>query len=452
MGNDTDERVDVYALGVLFYFMLTGEKPFVGDDDVAVLYQHVHNEPDRLDERLPAGHDIPQSILDLIHRALSKDPEDRPHNAGQFLFEFGACIDGTDISSPHVSGEFNTASRVARLSNLSPDDPSDQLSRQRRETPIHHLPADATPSHHSGLVALGADPSSGQVTWVSGEHLLKVEKQNRLRNIMLGVLGVLLIGGVAFYFYTQQAGVPSQDKVRADIAQAVTLIEDGKLGQAEGALEMVERDLQHYPDLKGDFVAAEDRLEIAQLMAEAGLFAEEGDLQEAIDAYKQVLSRNPNHERARSRKHAVRERLAASKPEASEEAQAESAEPADDSADQPEADLEVAKDEAPSPTPTPERSGAKAPQRTESAGAAKPTRSSGAKPKPAATKENAEKPAKASQTVEKQKVAKEKQQDKDSSDDSVLLPSDKAADSDDPTGGDLLPADDGSGGGDLLLD
>jgi serine/threonine protein kinase len=209
LGQKTDERVDVYALGVLFYYMLVGEKPFVGEDDVAVLYQHVHSEPAPLDERLgelwPAGHDVPQSVIDLIHRALAKSPGDRPGNAGQFLREFGACLDGTDISSPHVSGEFNAVSKVAALSSLSPDDPSSRLDRQRQETPFHQVPSHATPTN-SGLVMMEADPSaSGQATWISGEHLLKMERQNRTRNILLGVLGVLILGGMAMLFVNRDS-------------------------------------------------------------------------------------------------------------------------------------------------------------------------------------------------------------------------------------------------------
>ena len=301
MGNEIDERVDVYALSVLFYYMLSGEKPFTGEDDVTVLYQHVHNDPDRLEDQLPQGHDIPQSIVDLIHRGLSKDPEDRPQNAGEFLSELHVCVEGEDISRPHVTGEFNTASRVAQLSSIKPEDPSAQLDRKRHETPMFQPPADATPTG-SGAYQMPVDPSSvtdpSQLTWVTGEHVMKVEKQNRLRNILLAVLGVVIIGGVGTYFYIQQSSIPERAAVSDDIERAVSLIETDKLGQAENALEMVEKDLEHHPDLRGKYVAAEDKLAIKQLMANGIFYQEDGNVEKAIASFKEVLSRNPKHEGA----------------------------------------------------------------------------------------------------------------------------------------------------------
>ncbi|MGM0556660.1 MAG: protein kinase domain-containing protein [Myxococcota bacterium] len=309
MGNEIDERVDVYALSVLFYYMISGEKPFTGDDDVTVLYQHVHNEADRLEDQLADDHDIPQNIIDLIHRGLSKDPEDRPQDAGEFLADLSACLDGEDVSRPHVSGEFNTVSRVANLNTMKQEDPSAQLDRERHETPMFQPPADATPTG-SGTYQFRVDGSSvtdpSQLTWVTGEHVMKVEKQNRLRNILLAVFAVVVIGGVGTFFYIQQSNIPSAETVEKDISRAVALIEEDKLGQAESALEMVERDLQHHPDLRTDYIAARDRLEIEQLISNGVFYEEDGNIKEAIASYKEVLSRNPRHETARERLQGIR--------------------------------------------------------------------------------------------------------------------------------------------------
>jgi serine/threonine protein kinase len=309
MGNEIDERVDVYALSVLFYYMLSGDKPFTGEDDVTVLYQHVHNEAERLEGKLPDGHDIPQNIIDLIHQGLAKDPDDRPQNAGEFLADLTACLDGEDVSRPHVSGEFNTVSRVANLSNISPEDPSDQLDRERHETPMFQSPADATPSG-SQPYQFQPDPSSitdpSQLTWVTGEHVMKVEKQNRLRNILLAVFAVVVLGGVGTFFYIQQSSIPSAEDVSNDIARAESLISADKLGQAENALEMVENDLKHHPDLRTDYIAARDKLEIEQLMANGAFYEEDGDVEQAVASYKEVLSRNPKHEGARERLEHIR--------------------------------------------------------------------------------------------------------------------------------------------------
>lgn len=90
-GEKLDVRVDVYALGVLFFLMLTGETPISGDHDAAVLVNHVHGKPKSLAERLPKTHRIPAELIELIESCLAKDADDRPNDAtamAEALFEF----------------------------------------------------------------------------------------------------------------------------------------------------------------------------------------------------------------------------------------------------------------------------------------------------------------------------------------------------------------------------
>lgn len=93
-GEKIDVRVDVYALGVLFFLMLTGEQPIAGDNDAAVLVNHVHGTPKSLAERLPKGHRFSPEVIALIESCLAKDPNDRPKDAGDMakrLFELVAA-------------------------------------------------------------------------------------------------------------------------------------------------------------------------------------------------------------------------------------------------------------------------------------------------------------------------------------------------------------------------
>ena len=67
---------DLYSAGCLLY-ELTGRPPFVGDDPVSVVYQHVHEEPARVDTSIPA--------LDaVVARSIAKVPQDRFRDAGTF--------------------------------------------------------------------------------------------------------------------------------------------------------------------------------------------------------------------------------------------------------------------------------------------------------------------------------------------------------------------------------
>src|SRR4051794_26707674 len=65
---------DVYALGVLLYEMLAGQRPFVGEGFVQVIMQHLRCDPPPLTALNPA---VPPALAALVARALAKDPAAR---------------------------------------------------------------------------------------------------------------------------------------------------------------------------------------------------------------------------------------------------------------------------------------------------------------------------------------------------------------------------------------
>ena len=78
MSKTLDGRSDLYSLGVVFYEMLVGEKPFVGEDAFSVAVKHINEPP----PPLPEAQARFQPILD---RLLAKSRDDRYENAEAFL-------------------------------------------------------------------------------------------------------------------------------------------------------------------------------------------------------------------------------------------------------------------------------------------------------------------------------------------------------------------------------
>jgi serine/threonine protein kinase len=77
-GAATDERTDLYALGIILYQMLTGEKPYVGATTDAILEQHRHAALPALGPELAA-------YQPLLNKLLAKDPNQRFGNAREAL-------------------------------------------------------------------------------------------------------------------------------------------------------------------------------------------------------------------------------------------------------------------------------------------------------------------------------------------------------------------------------
>lgn len=92
LGAPIDGRTDLYALGCVAYFLLTGQQVFTGDTTLNVIAQHLQAEPARPSERTALP--IPQALEDLVMTCLAKKPHDRPPSA-RHLAQVLETIEGT---------------------------------------------------------------------------------------------------------------------------------------------------------------------------------------------------------------------------------------------------------------------------------------------------------------------------------------------------------------------
>ncbi|MDF1701942.1 MAG: serine/threonine-protein kinase [Planctomycetota bacterium] len=95
-----DGRQDIYAIGAVAYFMLTGTHVFDDKDPVAIMKAHIKLEPESPSTR--AGRTIEPTLEALILRCLAKKPEDRPPTAGALAHELEACPDAGAWAPAHA--------------------------------------------------------------------------------------------------------------------------------------------------------------------------------------------------------------------------------------------------------------------------------------------------------------------------------------------------------------
>ncbi len=104
-GESADVRVDVYALSIMFFIMLTGTSPILGENDGAILYNHVHGTPKRFADELPDGVSIPDALQALVYRCMAKDPGERPADAGKMLELLKDCVEPSAFELPSSSDD-----------------------------------------------------------------------------------------------------------------------------------------------------------------------------------------------------------------------------------------------------------------------------------------------------------------------------------------------------------
>ena len=88
---EVDRRVDVYALGCVAYFLLTGELVFQADTSMKMLMQHLQGTPVPPSQRTELP--VPRELDDLVMACLQKDPKLRPQNAGELFRMACNCRD-----------------------------------------------------------------------------------------------------------------------------------------------------------------------------------------------------------------------------------------------------------------------------------------------------------------------------------------------------------------------
>ena len=117
MGSVSDQRSDIYSLGVVLYEMLTGGLLFSGKTPIAILMKHL-NEPVPADWAEQYG--IASEVADLVNRCLAKSPAERYETAEELVAAIGelVCSQKLDLDAAQSASPPHPAQNAT--SSLSP--------------------------------------------------------------------------------------------------------------------------------------------------------------------------------------------------------------------------------------------------------------------------------------------------------------------------------------------
>lgn len=326
-GEAVDARVDVYALGVLFYRMLSGRTPFEADNNPAILYKHVNDPAPALESVLPPGHGVPAGLIELIMQCLAKEPDARPSDADAMVEALIDCVQasmfhlpladsstGGFVSTVAMSGAASVSGEGLPAQEIS----SASLSRAAALAAVRDRPPTLNRVRPPTLRPIRPPVMAAPEPAIVTLEAAAVASPRGNWGLIAGAVVALLIGGViaAVYVLGDRGGAapvaaspnggtagpraPDENRVNAILGEVESDIMDGNFEKARASLDAAASDLEALPKLKARAERQRDRIAVATTYASAQRLEKEGKRAAAISAYQDILAIDPSHVDARS--------------------------------------------------------------------------------------------------------------------------------------------------------
>ena len=304
-GESVDQRADVYALGIVFYKMLSGRKPFRGSS-ASIVYDQVHSRPPPLSLHLPDESRIPDRLVKLVEACLAKEPDARPNSAGELGEQLEQATEGAlgglgaggfDQPAPPPANDSHSSRPIsehgAQTAEARPERPESAEYIEEHQTEDHG--PEASPAGESDQKlqeALGAAKRQRREGAGGG-----TDDSTSWRAIIGGLsVAVVLLGAAAFYLTPDGGGAAargdSQERAQKSFDEQLSeidqLIADRQFSPADDAI----RDLREAADSQARRSALQKRqrrLEASRLYESAEHQRRSGEISSAISSYTELL-------------------------------------------------------------------------------------------------------------------------------------------------------------------
>lgn len=214
-GRDLDGRADIYSLGLVLYECLAGNAPFKGENEQQVAIARLQRDP------TPLGgirHDVPSTVIDVIHKMLRRKPENRYQTAEEVVAALGEAMRTVHDAITPADGLTGTDRQRTKRS-----EPLDPLMKRRVEE-ARRLAGGETPRGEDmpggGTDTVRTDDTPTSARRTRGSALPKRQRTRAGRN-MIPVVTVFVIAAVmAMLLWNGLRNTRSSVPAAGDAAQA----------------------------------------------------------------------------------------------------------------------------------------------------------------------------------------------------------------------------------------
>ncbi|MER8182593.1 Stk1 family PASTA domain-containing Ser/Thr kinase [Kitasatospora sp. NPDC094015] len=208
----TDQRVDVYAAGILLYELLTGAKPHTGDHPAQVMYRHLHEHVPAPSLSAPA---VAPELDAIVAAATARDPQDRPWDAVELLATLQRVR--RNLTQAQLDAEPPASSRLTP--QYSTGEVTSVITPPVERTSVLEVPPDLLPPRP----VVGEEPGADHTVQLRAVRPGRAARRRRSRKpfVWAAVVAVVLaLVGVATYtlsgaVYTKMPSVLGQSQAQA---------------------------------------------------------------------------------------------------------------------------------------------------------------------------------------------------------------------------------------------
>ena len=225
-GSKASVQSDIYAMGIIFYEMLTGHIPYDGDSAVTIALQHFQKP---LPSIIEENKNVPQALENVVIKATAKKLSDRYKSVAEMYVDLSSCLSYERRNEKKLV--FDDASK-ADTKTLP------KVNVVPKPTPLPT--SDARPTVHEDLPVSSED----RIAPVSPKN--KPPRRLRTRYKVLFVALALVLAAFAFLLYMSPANKTVPDVSGKTVAEARAIIEDQDLQVGDEKEEYSDSVLEGY--------------------------------------------------------------------------------------------------------------------------------------------------------------------------------------------------------------